>query len=78
MSASFVGRVRYSPARGVSVREPGDVKNTHSAVSGSIAVYTDTLKQTQQVIDCWDEIIQAANTKVEEIISRIQETQESE
>jgi hypothetical protein len=71
MSADFIGRVRYSPARGVSVREPGNIKSTHSAVSGSIAVYTDTMKETQYIIDCWDEIVQAANTKVQEILSRI-------
>jgi hypothetical protein len=70
LSAEKFGRVRYSPARGVSVREPGNIKNTHSAVSGSIAIYTDTLVETQQIIDCWDEIIQAANAKVEEILSR--------
>jgi hypothetical protein len=52
------------------VREPGDVKNTHSAVSGSIAIYADSLTESQAIIDAWDEIITAANEKALEVLSR--------
>lgn len=68
---AMIGRVRYSPARGVQVYEEGDLNQMHSAVSGDIAVYTDTLTETQYVLQCWDEIITAANEKVQEIVSRM-------
>lgn len=70
----MIGRIRYSPARGVSVRQPGDMKSVHSAVSGTIAVYTDTLIETNFVIEHWDEIIQAANDKAIEILSNLPNT----
>lgn len=68
--SEMIGRVRYSPARGVQVREPGEIKNTHSAVSGSIAVYADSMTESQAIIAAWDEIMTAANEKALEILSR--------
>ncbi len=70
--SEMIGRVRYSPARGVMVREPGEVTNVHSAVSGNVAVYVDSLTESRAVIAAWDEIIEAANEKVKEILSRME------
>lgn len=70
--SEMIGRVRYSPARGVMVREPGEVTNVHSAVSGNVAVYVDSLTESRAVIAAWDEIIEAANQKVKEILSRME------
>lgn len=69
--SEMIGVIRYSPARGVMVREPGEVTNVHSAVSGTVAVYTETLTQSQALINAWDEIIAAANEKAVEILSRV-------
>jgi hypothetical protein len=54
------------------VREPGEVTNVHSAVSGNVAVYVDSLTESRAVIAAWDEIIEAANQKVKEILSRME------
>lgn len=69
--SEMIGVIRYSPARGVMVREPGEVTSVHSAVSGTVAVYTETLTQSQALISAWDEIIAAANEKAVEILSRV-------
>lgn len=66
-----IGRVRYNPARGVQIREENDLSQMHSAVSGQIAVYTDSFTETQFILENWDEIIQAANDKVAEIVGRM-------
>lgn len=66
-----IGSVRYNPARGVQVHEEGNIGQMHSAVSGTIAVYTDSFKETQYILDNWDEIITAANEKVQEIVGRM-------
>lgn len=66
----MIGKIRYTQARGVMVREPGDITNVHSAVSGSVNVYVDTLTESRAVIAAWDEIIAAANEKVVEILAR--------
>ena len=65
-----IGRVRFTLPRAVQVREPGDVKETHSAVHGTIAVYTDSMTETNSVIDNWEEIIHAMGEKINEIILR--------
>lgn len=65
-----IGRIRYTEARAVQVREPDDIKQTHSAVHGSVAVYTDSITEAQVIITGWSEIMQAMNEKVVEIILR--------
>lgn len=70
-----IGRVRYTEPRGVQVREPDDVKQMHSAVHGSVAVYTDSLTEAQVIIAGWSEIMQAVNQKVVELILRDKNTE---
>lgn len=65
-----IGCVRYNPARGVQVREEGNLDQMHSAVSGTIAVYTDSFGDTQKILTHWEEIMQAASNKAHEILSR--------
>lgn len=65
-----IGCVRYNPARGVQVREEGNLDEMHSAVSGTIAVYTDSLTETQKILNGWDEIMQVISDKAHEILSR--------
>ena len=52
--------VQYSSARSVRVREPEDPSKQHSAVYGSLAIYVDTLTESQAVIDAWPRIVEAA------------------
>ncbi len=68
--SEMIGQVRYTPARGVMVREPGESTEVHSAVSGNVAVYVDSVTQSRAIIAAWDEIIAAANEKVVEILAR--------
>lgn len=69
--SQVIGRVHYSPARGVQVREGQNLNEMHSAVSGTIAIYTDSFVQTKFLLDNWDQIIEAANTKAAEILSSV-------
>lgn len=64
-----VGRVRFTLPRAVQVREPDEVKVQHSAVHGTIAIYTDSISEAQTVIDRWEDIMQAVNEKVTEMLS---------
>ena len=52
--------VQYSSARSVRVREPEDSSKQHSAVYGSLAVYVDSITESQAVIDAWPKIVEAA------------------
>lgn len=65
-----IGKIRYSLPRGAQVREPDNIKETHSAVHGTLAVYTETMTETQLIIDNWQEIITAASAKVDDILAR--------
>lgn len=64
-----IGKIRYSLPRGVQVREPENIKETHSAVHGTLAVYTDSVTETQLIIDNWQQIVTAASAKVDEILA---------
>ncbi|HPE52982.1 MAG TPA: hypothetical protein PK852_02585 [Mesotoga prima] len=65
-----MGRVHYNQARAVQVREPENLNLVHSAVSGTLNVYTDTRLEAKAIIDGWEEIIRAVHLKVEEILGR--------
>lgn len=64
-----IGRIRFTQPRAVYVREAGDVENIHSAVHGTMAVYTDSYSQAEQVMTAWNTLMTAFNEKVEEILS---------
>lgn len=64
-----IGRIRFTEPRAVYVRESNDVENIHSAVHGTVAVYTDTYTQAQQLVSRWPELMTAINEKVEQILS---------
>ena len=55
-----IGPIQYSSARSVRVREPEDPSKQHSAVYGSLAVYVDSITESQAVIDAWPKIVEAA------------------
>lgn len=65
-----VGRVRYTLPRAASVRAAGDIKTTKASVNGTIAISTDTVIERDKVLNNWEEIMQAINTKVVEILLR--------
>lgn len=65
-----IGRVRFTEARAVQVREADNIKEVHSAVHGTVCVYTDTMTEAKLLIESWNEIMQAANDKVDEILAR--------
>ncbi len=64
-----IGRIRYTEPRAVYVRESNDVINIHSAVHGTVAVYTDTYTQAQALVGRWPELMTVINDKVAEILS---------
>ena len=66
-----IGVIRYSLPRAVQVREQGNVTEVHSAVSGTINVYTDTMTEANCLIDNWHQIIEAANAKASELLSSV-------
>ena len=49
MPTPQIGRVRYVLPRAVNVRQGDAMTDTHSAVHGTVAVYTDTLTETQAI-----------------------------
>lgn len=65
----MIGRIRYTEPRAVYVREGNNVEDVHSAVHGTVAVYTDTYVQAQQIMAAWVQLITAFNLKVDEILS---------
>lgn len=58
--------------RAVNVRQGDAMTDTHSAVHGTVAVYTDTLTETQAILANWEEVIHAIGEKINEIILREQ------
>lgn len=72
MPTPQIGRVRYVLPRAVNVRQGDAMTDTHSAVHGTVAVYTDTLTETQVILANWEEVIHAIGEKINEIILREQ------
>lgn len=72
MPTPQIGRVRYVLPRAVNVRQGDTMTETHSAVHGTVAVYTDTLTETQAILANWEEVIHAIGEKINEIILREQ------
>lgn len=72
MPTPQIGRVRYVLPRAVNVRQGDAMTDTHSAVHGTVAVYTDTLTETQAILANWEEVIHAIGEKINEIILREQ------
>lgn len=70
-----IGAIHFSDARSVLVRDPDSEGGKHSAVQSQFIVYTDTYKQTQAVINQWNEIMQAAADKAKEILDSVKETE---
>lgn len=64
----MIGRIRYTEPRAVYVREGDNVEDIHSAVHGSIAVYTDNYAQAQKLLAAWVQLVTAFNAKVDEIL----------
>ena len=60
--------IQYSSARSVRVREPEDPSKQHSAVYGSLAIYVDSLTESQAVIDAWPKIVEAAAEAARSVI----------
>lgn len=65
-----IGPVHFNQARAVQVREP-ESQGGHSAVQSQFIVYTDTQKQTDEIISRWSEIMQAAADKATEILGTV-------
>ena len=65
-----IGKVRYTEPRGVRVREAGNIEENHSAIYGTVAIYTDMQTEGELIIDNWKEIMTVINDKVHDIITR--------
>src|SRR4029077_9579334 len=74
--STAIGPLHYSEPRAVQVREPEDLGTAHAAVHGEVAIYVDTRNQTHAIIDNWNEIMEAAAAKAEEILANVGETVE--
>jgi len=72
MATPQIGRVRYTLPRAVRDREGDTMTDTHSAVNSTLAVYTDTMTETQALMNNWEEVMHAVGEKVNEIILREQ------
>lgn len=66
-----IGSVHYSEVRAVQVRAPGDMNSVHSAAYSNIAIYADNKAQMNAILAHWQEIMQAASSKVDEILAAI-------
>lgn len=72
MPTPKIGRIRYTLPRAVQVRDGDGMTEQHSAVHGTVAIYTDTLTETHALLDNWEEVIHFLGEKVNEIILRNQ------
>ncbi|QDH84921.1 hypothetical protein SEA_Phreeze_57 [Mycobacterium phage Phreeze] len=61
------GPVQFSEPRAVRVREP-ETQDQHSAVHGTLAIYTDSLTESHAVLRAWPEIMAAVAEKAREVI----------
>lgn len=77
MPTPQIGRVRYVLPRAVNVRQGDGMTDTHSAVHGTVAVYTDTMTETQAIMANWEEVIHAIGEKINEIILREQNVEQA-
>lgn len=66
-----VGRVHPSEPRAVKVRNNLDVSDIHSAVTGTMNIYTQSYLEAQAIINAWDEITAAVDAKVTEIFAAV-------
>ena len=68
-----LGPLHYSDPRAAQVREPENLNETHAAVHGDVAIYVDTRNETHAILDGWNEIMQAASDKAQEILNALPE-----
>lgn len=66
-----IGPIHFNKARAILTRDPEAQGGQHSAVSSQFIVYTDTLNQTNAIIEHWTEIMQAAANKANEILGNV-------
>ena len=71
LMSTAIGPLHYSDPRAAQVREPEDLNSTHAAVHGDVAIYVDTRNQTHAIIDGWNEIMEAASAKAQEILASV-------
>lgn len=63
-----IDRVHWTYPRAVQVRENNNIKEFHSAVYGTMAVYTESVIETQILLDNWEEIMSLVNQKIKQLI----------
>lgn len=68
-----MGPLQFSEARAVRVKEPEENPKNHSAVYGSLAIYVDTLTESQAVIDAWPRIVAAAADVAQSVLEKHRE-----
>lgn len=66
-----IGPVHYQFPRAVMVRDPESTGGIHSAVQSPLIIYTDTVKEAEDLITFWSEIMQAAADKAQEILAGV-------
>lgn len=69
---TVLGSVEYSQPRAVLIREDNALPTpkSHAAISGTINLTADTVTNRNKILNNWDEIMQAIDLKVLEIVGR--------
>lgn len=70
--------MQFSQPRAEKVRAPGNMSEIHSAVHGTIAVYTDTQLETDYIIENWKYIMMAASERAQEMLKDFRDENEPE
>ena len=64
-----IQEIHFSEPRTVKVRSSEDSGGLHSAVHGDMNVYTETVIETQAILEQWNDIMSAAADKAHEILT---------
>ena len=60
--------IHFSEPRAVKIREPENLSAMHSAVHGDMNVLTQSMTETNAIIENWSLIMQAAADKAAEVL----------
>ena len=70
-----IGRVHYDEPRAVQVRDPENLDDIHSAIHSGVNVYTDTVSETNYLMDNWAWVMKKADEEVERLLTGFRDAQ---
>jgi hypothetical protein len=68
-----VGLIHYDEPRAVMVRDSENQDKPHSAMRSAVNVFTDSVKETNYLIERWPEIMAELDLVVKQIINNMPE-----